>query len=565
MTVYEDPTAGMTDEQKAIYDIALAYYDKAYMVQYCDRQMTYLGTDGAMRSNDWVTAEMATNQSVLYSMCSKYIYEIFAEAFVDANGEPYHFCGLEPRKYFTYYLIRLAWPDSEYYNSDVLVDFWRNPGQKREVIRERILDELQIGDVLIYKKLDGSGHTVLYLGNDVIINVTAHRRENGSFGGSYDYRNKKDRTEPAGAVGITSLREDVLSAPDPALVSVSKYVLDDSITDLAILRPLNEIYNGNYQISCAARCRRALSRLSMEKTASAGMYDSVNPGESIKYTICLTGCAEGKHFQTLKVTDRIPEHTSLLECSDGCIVNGAEISWMIDVSACETRSVWFTVRVDAERNTWIESSQGAVNNLPLRPIRTLVANTLTPERKKEIYKTVTAMNGIACSGPEKLINSIYENKIELPNAENLFAALCDSFMVQLSDCESNCLRSGGDTGEKLVYMLESTRQKAAHPLHALMVPGFFGGVYFTRNTDPLYYDGRIKCVVESALTAGDVVAVYDDDAKTEYMLYLYLGQSTFATVVNGMVKLLQSKDAAALVDSLIGCNGFFALRPSFLV
>ena len=557
------PTEGLSEEQKAIYDIAMAYYDKGALVQYCDRQLTYLGTKGPLRAADLVTPEAATSQSILYSMCSKFTFEIFYEAFQKPDGTHYQFGRLPVRKYHTYYLIKLAQPDSAYYNPDITVRYWQNPGQDRENVRQELLDTLEPGDVLIYKSKD-SGHTLLYLGGDLVINSTAHRRENIGTGGSYDYKNHRDITEPNGTVGLTSLLDDVLAVPSSLTKAFSKYVLAANITDLAILRPLDEIRQGGYELTPAARNRRALSRLSTEKTASVEKFETVNPGDTITYTVTLKSCDENAAFSGVELRDQVPEGTRLLEAGDGCRAEGNLLTWYVDVPALQSVSVSFTVEVTAEPGSVITACDGSVGGLPLAGITTRVASTLTPAQQALLQERAVSVAAASSDMPgflAALYREVTGQALNLPDAEALLDAFFDRSEVDTAACDSNCLRSAGNNGVYPTFSMKPAGQRPAE-LDAMYVPGLFGGLYTTGCEEPIYYDGRAIWFHEKLLLPGDVLALYNDDAAAQYAEYLYLGQNTWLRVEGSFLYLLRDEEGAALTDSLPGANCYLVLRPS---
>lgn len=144
-------------------------------------------------------------------------------------------------------------------------------------------------------------------------------------------------------------------------------------------------------------------------------------------------------------------------------------------------------------------------------------------------------------------------------------------MMVTNETNSAAIRQTGDTGEKEVFKLKDLKDVNDDEkiFRNMYIKGLFGGLYTIGDNEPTNNDGRNKGYSANTFSVGDIVVLYDDDFETdtyvagEKNMYLYLGDNTFATVLDEELILINEDNGAKLVDSLLGQNCFVVLRPSY--
>ena len=157
-------------------EVAMAYYSRGERLQYDQRCM-----DRTMfltpRRIKLIPPEAATSQKKIYLDCSSFVGAVFYEAF-----------GYELPSDLTWHMIDYVTPRVYYYEFNKA-----ETGEDFKKIENDIRNCLIAGDVIIYDRGIGSGHTMIYIGDNKIIHCTPNGRPD-----SYDYVNCKSREYEAG-------------------------------------------------------------------------------------------------------------------------------------------------------------------------------------------------------------------------------------------------------------------------------------------------------------------------------------------------------------------------------
>ena len=574
-TATYDVKVTLTQEQQAVIDVANAFYWRGSAIQYDDYSMTYQTSNSRKRRSMYThTPEEATSQDIKYSVCSEYINNVYYEAFTNGNGENYELkSGNNTIAWFTDTMVQLANSSSNYYNSTVAVDYIENPYENTTENREKIASELLPGDIIVYRSSAGWGHALLYLGNDTIINASSISNE--LVGGTFNYKEKKDNYDEKGTIGFVSLTKDVLNYQN----KFSKYILDSTITKVAILRPLNEIASNpiqpsDYRISEKTLTRMQHNKLVRTKVASVDKYDSVNLGDEITYTITLENKSDSEDYQNITITDNVPQNTELVNLTENGTNKNGTLTWNINIPHGETITISYTVKIINNKSilgTSIINDSTIADGIKLNTIETAINNTLTSKQQEELSTNILTKVGDNLNHTEDLINAIYTD-FDFPNVEDLSNMLFSTSKITVGETStnSNAVIQTGDTGEKDTFILKNKDNLSDEnkTFTNMYVKGLFGGLYTITENEPTMEDERNKTYSDDTFTIGDILFVYDDDYETdtyvagEKNMYLYIGNHTFATVQNGKVVLIDGDNGSRLIESLLGQNYFFVLRPS---
>lgn len=496
-------------------------------------------------------------------------------------------------------------------------------------IRNTIYNTIQVGDIIGYTYRGESGSHVMMCISKENGNAQFIHSFNGS---SYVYDQKRDYLSSHGTVAIWDL--DYLlngEGNSSALFKSKEYTLDNGTTatycfvsQISIIRPLNEIQNdARYnQTSISSQARYDHPDLVRMKTASVTSYESVNPGDPITYTISLTNKSTtdtyGSSKNPISVTDKIPNNTIFISCTNNCKRSGNSISWSINSIAPSSKvELSFTVKVknSTSYRTVITSDKTVADNIKLNTITTAVNKTLSDAYQDNLIDGAKALIGEEYSASRYFIQDVYDSLgISWFNYGNVSSSniLLNYFYTKNTDGAVEIVEENGQkvVNKVNVYMfdrLNNLTYSQMNNYQKMYVQGLYGGRY-TPTTDPLprseysnayclNRNDRNKFYDKNTLMIGDVLVLYDKDYETErdaylnetdentkkgliqvsslYDMYLYLGNGEFITVPQYSKKVtvfnnlfpssIDTSNRYRLLESLLGQTAFVILRPSYVI
>jgi len=495
------------------------------------------------------------------------------------------------------------------------IDEYKLGSETATRIREQIQDILQVGDVIIYSRLNAEentisakGHVVIYVGKD----KDGNDRFMHSYGGSYNFGTKTNYNEATGAIKYTKLCYNndcsgnslqyggILDYCDDKTTSCQWQALRSNVYQIAVIRPINHILTVNsYGLSQNANARTDYPKLVRTKLASVNKHHSVNPGDKITYTFKITNNSTSEDYSDIVIQDIIPENTELVlsSCNPGnCSINGNSVSWNgISIEIGETKEYSYTVKVNSNTplGTKIISNQTKVAGIKMNTITTLVNKTLTKSMQN---KLITEVNLIVNDAnyhrnyTRSFIQDVYDAVIGCGNNCNI------GFDFKANNNTSNNILNYfyDISGETLVFKNDFSKNEFTN----MYIDGMFGGYHVSDGNliDYFVTDGRVNYFDNNMLMIGDVIVLYDRDYQNkldidtihisgEKDMYLYLGSGKFATIPvykyeNGAAQEISNDDrrvtiigngvtnddndiVSRLIDSLIGQTAFVILRPSY--
>lgn len=630
---YKDGNSTPTEEEalNALKATAYAYYYRGKNIQYSDE--TYFPETYSLRpagQSFYTPPEYATDQNTLNLHCMSFVYLVYNQAFKNKNNNSgYWLGGLNAKDTTTVSVMsRMANPDSSNpspHGQEITVFYkkftsrgdaskcasclFRKTGNDCpdtcSVSNEQNID-LKPGDIIVERtgKYDSNnkftgentGHAILYLGDDKVINVS--QTVNGYRANKYAFLDKTDTTNwatqkistinPNGAVGFVSLENNVFKTTTG---QINKYIFASDIYKLAVLRPFNIITKNNseYTISETAKVRVNYPDLVINKTASVKKYDNVYLGEEITYTIKLENKSTTINYSNISVSDKVPTNTDFVSIKDGNNNNG-NLSWTLNLGKGETKEISYTVRVKNNEsiiNSSVNSNNTKVNGMNVNNIENKIKGKFT----KNVYdKIIEISNDKVGQTVEdsNIVSTIYKeltnNKYtEFDNrtADNYLNSLYNISNVNLQDVNLVGTRFG--SGTKNTYVLKEE-------VDSMYVKDLFGGTFTKGILDSDNEDQRYFRINNDTLTIGDVLIIHDEDYQVdkyvvgEKNMYLYIGNGEFVTIDPNTKKVVKLDEKASetltvyengttrtdthqtnrsrLIESLAGQNTFVVLRPS---
>ena len=158
-----------THKISIVLEVAKAFYNRGAYIQYDQRSMDRI-LQLTPRPRRLLPPEAATRDRTVYLDCSGFVNAVYYQSF-----------GYELPTDLTWNMIDYLKPRILYYelthketNSDI------------SAMEKKIRALIEPGDVITYDRGVGSGHTLMYIGDDKFIHCTANGRPD-----SYDYVNRK--------------------------------------------------------------------------------------------------------------------------------------------------------------------------------------------------------------------------------------------------------------------------------------------------------------------------------------------------------------------------------------
>lgn len=570
-----------SDGQQAILNTAKAFQNKGYYLQYDDGSMTY-SKDGrtdkkSPRSECGFSPEEISYQNMRYSSCSPFLLNIYYDTF-QKNGTNYRIrYGTSNKVYTTNsnHFTYIANPyKTDFYNSSLAIynvavksscsqsttnfspfsasvcivenkstnGAWGEQEitytDKTTFINNRLStmkSRLEPGDIIGYIYDSGNNsHVIMYIGKNSDNKMQFIHSFNGS---TYNYTKKHDITTEKGTVLIWT--EDDLLDPNK-----SYSFMRDDLTQISIIRPLNEIIADNYSLTTNAQARTNYPELVSTKTSSTNSHGSVNIGGTIEYTIELINKSTTDNYENISITDVIPTNTEFISCNGNfnCSKNSNNLTWNVNIPADSTKKVTYKVKVNRNNSligTRIVNDKTKVNNITLNKIETMVNGTFMESGQTNITnKANTLLTKTTKYSITEVLNNLYSDyNITFDSSVNLF----------------NKFFTSSTSNGKTFYNFEDITTTSDN-IKKMYVKELFGGYYvdvtgytFDATKACQNNDGRNKTYRDTTFTVGDILIVRDSNYATEmsdssYLLngvvfretniYVYIGNGEFITIDN---------------------------------
>ena len=411
---------GLTPEQQAVREVALAYYWNGPSQQY-----------DVFRSSQYEAPEEATSQNMQFLICTSFVYGVYENALgiqlfantSNANAYGRQFYGVS------------GFPDIPlYYPPEELCPRLAEDST-REAFKEELLPQLEVGDALNFYRLpDGGragGHECLII--DFIYDEQGNRTDAVALHSTsssdkeitkisnglnwYDKVNKEtglaEGTVKMGTLSALLYRQrtsDYMTVLRPlALGDGTYHHVEQAGTSFADFT--NFVTKEPYALTESARARIAWTGLEIEKTVDVFDGSNVQPGQELTYTVELTNHGESNFFGLL-VRENVPKWTTLVS-GDYQETTGGEVIWLLDLASGETVSLNYTVQVDDDPALmgWEITETGSAGGIATGTVTNAVYPALNESQKaalKAAYQSLSA----SYSGAD-LINQVYQKALDM--------------------------------------------------------------------------------------------------------------------------------------------------------
>ena len=523
----EKPTlADATEYQKMLVKTAEYYILRGERVQYDDSRFASVkkGTD---RSEfRWQKGHNAPENYALdrwaYTNCAAFCHDVYLYGL-----------GYEIGQYTTSDMASKMTSKRVFHHSNVL----EYTQADRDRIEKEFADTLEIGDLIIVRRKDSSGHVMLYVGGGKV----AH-----SSGSSYSYSTSAETYEPSirymdifDYLFTPGAANNVFEKTNKATNGSSKYV-----ESLHVIRPLKD-YTAEIAEESLARIE-GLSGIRAEKISSHSRGRSVNVGDEITFTFNFFN--SNSVAKTVTVVDKVPANTTFVSVSGGTHDSG-NLSFTVELAAGETKSVSYTVCASGTVGSSIYGADAKIMGVSVSCPRIYIKNTLTEAEKTALKtaiktyaeKTDNTLSGIA------LVNAIYtEAGLDAPFATTVF-----------EDVAFGVLKSGGTEYDENAVVVSNTGA-----YRNMLVDGMFGGRYLHTVTLE-YLNGtneggeRIRLIRHHNLETGDVIVAR---TSSEERVFIYDGELLY----NLTSQTVTSEEPDPRLSNLLAYQRYFmVLRPSY--
>ena len=434
--------ANLTEMQKAIQEVAYAYYMRGENIQYNSMKVGFY------------SPEESTTQNINYMVCSGFTRNMYNELlgikipsgttellkygkeFV-GNPEVIGYGKMEDQNF----IMKMY----DLYAENNYIEL-KNPSLTD------IIPYIRIGDVLTY-----TGHTfmvydVMYDNNGNVVDAwimeSAHGKgknyiltkipklvsigNNISFGNAnhYLYHNTYENTSweyglTQGSLNVTQLSTypnwvNINTSSRCDEYSILRFIGTDKDGN-AILNYQGANYNDSnhdgeiIELSDKIKDRVKYSRLYIEKTVDVNTDDIVETNDELTYTIIIKNNSDNNYNEDIIVSENISKYVtyksytsnkSSIVCSQD--LDNDKISWNIGkLSSGEKVSISYTVKVKKNNNGKIIESTGTVANIPSSVVKDTIGINLNVDQANSIEKEYENLRN-KYNG-KKLIKEIYRN------------------------------------------------------------------------------------------------------------------------------------------------------------
>ncbi len=525
------PAVEMNAYQEALVKTAEAFMLRGENLQYED---VWFGLNRNSGEHRWTHGEKQPEEYTYdewgYVNCAVFTYDVYKMALG---------YGLPNGMYTTSALTQnsLAQGMREFYFEN------KTPGQysdsEKLAVQQEFMNTLQVGDLMVVRRSNDTGHVMLYIGNGMFIHSSgsSYKQADGGVG--------QEVVEPT-----IRYQKVVDYFFDPSSVGGNPFRTSDEyaeryVNKLLIVRPLNK-FNGEIPANTVARIEN-MQDIRADKTSSHPSSITVNPGDLITFTFTIRNL--GDVVKSVEIFDKAPEGTTYV--SGGDSVTSSGITWSVSVGPGQTVQVSYTVSVNNVPNgTVIDGNDAKVGGVMHRCAAIKVMNTLTATEQQAIKAALDelALENTTLKGLD-LVNEIYKR------------ALGKSGVFK--DTDVNDVMDGCD--DSIFYQTATTYN--GKPMNKLrdndtyykrmLVDHLYGGMRV--DSAAKLYD-RTKMLKPHNLIVGDVLMARTNSAEN---VYIYIGDGYLINLTNGVGV---EADFANLSQRILFYGRNFAVvRPSFVI
>lgn len=556
----------LNEYQRALIATADSFLNRKDAIQYGNERLTYLDKQNVLRSELYFKPEEATYNNNYYTTCSQFAYMLYYNTFVDENNKPYQIKKgiINPEKLGTIarYLYNLTLDAN---SQDIIVDHILDASDDDI---ERVLGKLEIGDIVIYRwNNDNSSHVFIYYGDDKALE---------SFGGMYNFKEKKDTIETDNSVRIVSLNN--LNDSDGMYYRM-KQLNNNNVLNIAVLRPINEIISKNYKVSQDTLTREKYSNLVVEGLPILKRFDSVNINEELKYEIKIKNIGDIT-YNDVNIFAYISPLTSYISSNIDPNISENMLNWKIDIPANKEVKISYVVKVknDIKNYNKYINSYFILDSMKVNMSDVLIAANLKSEERNNVKDIISFLSIKNYSNTQNFINEIYSKLNKEVVLDDINTITSSIFNIEsnvniknlVSLAVTNSIYGNQDhvQGYQTIYNLnKSSNSKYSK----MLIDGLYGGIYSVYNNDFNDNIKRLRYIKLSDFVPGDILVINNNDIGNTLdqdgeirKMFIYSDNNTFYTIENEKVTKYNEELSAKLIDSLLGQDNFYILKPSMI-
>ncbi len=535
----------LTEKQKAIIEVANAYWRKDSSIQYESMKRNYL-----------LSPEAATKDDILNTTCHAFAYQIYKQAFnieiPKGCSEIFEYCKIKKNTEYVpiFYSTEDFKNTSDDYKKEsedykkLLMAFYEENNENDNLYLE-FIKKLEIGDIITERRrgVSTSDHTmmvedfiyddqgnktdcILIESNDAkLLNI-----DDVSWSGRGGIADKNgDKLEQYGSINKIKLSK-CLKNYAKAYINSSKRPIC-----LVVCRPLgnnskycyismeelrkhnkddniqtNEEYQ-DVQLTEASKSRLKYKGIDIEKLGSKHTNSSVGLGDEMTYTIKIKN-NDSQKYEGIVIREYI--NSELVECesSDKVDNNGKiELTWNnIDVDVGETKEISYTVRVKTDIKNLNKNivSEGYVDNIETAKIINKISVIPTIEEKKKLIKSSNNINYRNYENGMELINDIYNDafgiELKLKDEEGKFLKASD--IVKTNGSRNIELINENLISNNLYGTWEASRKVTDSTRYYI-----WGTVYNEIG------DQNAKTILKGNLNIGDIILIENEGKEKAYI------------------------------------------------
>ena len=571
------------ETEAALAEVAWDYFVKGVKVQYdsMDLNTRNDGTNeplskysgGFWRTTTTSTLEDADSDTYLFTVCSDYAWNVYYETL------GYPILGNRLNCHTSQFWRGTEAPD------DMVVLRWHNKGKgvylsdydddygmtfddwyEHEDLKNFLMnwkETLRPGDI-ITQRTGNSAHTVLYVGNGMILH------SNGD--GKYNMVKGTDKPETEGSISMHYVEDyyftegnifnldamqrsssqswicvvrplDILTKDDgdsdPSNdVLDPDYVLDTGKLNAQLSIDPRPLQTSGYTIKDTTFTRMAYPGMDIDRTVDITPYGTVAKDGTLTYTIEISNRSTnpkyvtyrsygqsklyvGEAYEGLVIEEHVPENTVLVS-APGAYVEGETLRWQVDIPRGKSVVLTYTVKVTGEIGEKIVNGGGLVANIPSNTLTNVIGGAKLSEEalqnmdsfaqapkskwnSNDGYKITAAMTAGTVFA-ERIYNETTGLDLQLPEIQELIDILFNYEKINVKKGLYLAHGTGPDSPgvTRYMYTLNKTAADPNNQIYCdMVIDGYFGGVWAFSNDyagEPRTYEFRTDY-----LEPGDII------------------------------------------------------------
>ena len=555
--------ASITERQKAIVDVAWAYYDKGHSIQY-DGTALVTAIDrsnlGKSRSTNQVAPEYATPNETMYTVCSDFAHQVYWEAY------RYQLIpGGTAGSCWTGSLMNIGSEKDTIKNNPICLYRWDEKVNTDVPVSQALTELLalcQPGDLITVVRRNGSGHTMVYVGDVLgdgkayLLHSTGSHLSTSNQHDVIEYKKGDDSIPIDTRIGKSVMADSGggsinLSDAEAMLRKRYERTTDAAGARMNLLRPLVSMSESEYPITAATKYRMSHPRLAINRTLNKTRFNSAYTGETVTMTLELKN--NSKQDYTVPVTEKAPAGAKIKTPFAGANLAGDTMTLDVALKAGETKTLTAEYEITAKLGEQVVFDGGSVGDIPSNTIPVTVGGAkLTADDQAKLSKLAAGEYNAALKEAKAtsrtLGDFVYRNVlgigVQIPEYKTVASKYIKAVKTQTDKPTHTFLKKDEVKAEDL-------------ETYRMLVPACQYG------RDIWLQTGLDRCSDprDKHLEPGDIVVRADDldapdKAKVEQLVYL--GNGKYLSCANGHYSAVEEPE---FFKSILW-KVFYVLRPT---